>query len=361
MRTSKEIESLVNCIETLSMMNGKINSRYVEDSNTLDVKPVLVALSKHYGVKVKLASIKLKKIRDLNLPLVFKSMDGCYCILAKMNENQAMIMSPSRDHPEVISKEDLAAIWQGEVVFCDYGQNKFNLNWFVPAFVRHRNLLYKVLLFSFTLQFLALISPLFFQVVMDKVLVHSALSTLDVLVMVLVIVGIYEVVLRSFREYIFSHTTNRVDICLGGKLFTHLISLPLLYFKSRQAGSIVARVRELDSIRDFLTSSAMTLLVDIAFSVVFLLVMSYLSLTLTYIVLATIPLYVILSWVTGKRLHLAVQRQFHCSAKNASFLMESVYAIQTIKSLALEPVMQRRWFGQVQEFVATSVNTQNIN
>ncbi len=104
---------------------------------------------------------------------------------------------------------------------------------------------------------------------MDKVLVHRALSTLDVLVVVLVVVGVFEVVLKGFREYLFAHTSNRIDIGLGIKLFRHLLGLPLLYFKHRQVGAIITRVQELDSIRDFLTGSMLTLCVDVVFTFVF--------------------------------------------------------------------------------------------
>lgn len=125
------------------------------------------------------------------------------------------------------------------------------MSWFIPAFVHHRHLIGEVLLFSLMLQFLALATPLFFQVVMDKVFVHKALSTLDVLVVVLVVVGVFEVILKGLREYLFAHTTNRMDVVLGVKLFKHLLGLPLAYFKHRQVGAIITRVQELDSIRDF--------------------------------------------------------------------------------------------------------------
>lgn len=163
--------------------------------------------------------------------------------------------------PQMLSYQSLADMWGGMILCCSH--SRFDIRWFIPPLRRHRKPLMQVLLLSLLLQFLALISPLFFQVIMDKVLVHHALTTLEVLIFILVIVGVYEVILKGLREYIFTHTTTRVDILLGGKLFQHLIRLPLSYFKQRHVGNIVARVRELDNIRDFITGSALTLCVDV--------------------------------------------------------------------------------------------------
>ncbi len=131
--------------------------------------------------------------------------------------------------------------------------------------------------------------------VTDKVLVHRGLSSLDVLVIGLGLVSLFEVILGGLRVTIFSHTTSRIDVELGASLFRHLMGLPMAYFGARQAGTTVARVRELENIRSFLTGSALTLVIDALFTVVFFAVMFVYSTTLTWIVLATIPLYVGLS------------------------------------------------------------------
>src|SRR5207344_1276522 len=129
------------------------------------------------------------------------------------------------------------------------------------AINKYRNLFGEVLLASFFLQLFGLVSPLFFQVVIDKVLVHQSMSTLDVLVFGLVAVSIFEGILGGMRTYLFSHTTNRVDVELGARLFRHLLALPLAYFQARRVGDSVARVSELENIRNFLTSSALTLVI----------------------------------------------------------------------------------------------------
>jgi subfamily B ATP-binding cassette protein HlyB/CyaB len=152
--------------------------------------------------------------------------------------------------------------------------------------VKYRKLLGEVLLVSFVLQLFALVTPLFFQVVMDKVLVHRGLTTLDVIAVGLLVVMLFEVVLSGMRTYVFAHTTSRIDVELGARLFRHLLNLPLAYFQARRVGDTVARVRELENIRQFLTGNAITVVLDLLFSVVFIAVMLLYSGWLTLVVLA---------------------------------------------------------------------------
>src|SRR5207253_9801664 len=163
------------------------------------------------------------------------------------------------------------------------------------AIHKYRRLLAEVLVASFFLQLFALVSPLFFQVVIDKVLVHRSMGTLEVLVLGLVTVSIFEAIIGALRTYVFAHTTNRIDVELGARLFRHLMALPLAYFRARRVGDSVARVRELENIRNFLTSSALTLVVDLLFTVVFLAVMFLYSPLLTFIVLSSLPFYIAIS------------------------------------------------------------------
>src|SRR5207237_8373125 len=172
---------------------------------------------------------------------------------------------------------------------------RFDIGWFFGAVHKYRRLLGEVLVASFFLQFFALISPLFFQVVIDKVLVHRSMSTLDVLVIGLVALTVFEAVLETLRVYLFAHTTNRIDVELGARLFRHLMALPIAYFEARRTGDSVARVRELENIRQFLTSSALTLVVDLFFTFVFLAVMFWYAPLLTWIVLGAFPFYIAIS------------------------------------------------------------------
>jgi subfamily B ATP-binding cassette protein HlyB/CyaB len=237
---------------------------------------------------------------------------------------------------------------------------KFDFSWFIPALVKYRKLLGEVLLISFMLQLFSLVSPLFFQVVMDKVLVHKGMTTLDVLVIGLVIVVIFESVLNALRAYVFSHTTSRIDVELGARLFRHLVQLPLAYFQARRVGDSVARVRELENIRSFLTGNALTVLLDVFFSGVFIAVMLFYSVPLTLIVLVSLPLYFGLSLAVVPILRQRLDVKFARGAENQSMLVETVTGIQTVKASALEPAFGKRWDSQLASYVSASFKTQNL-
>jgi hypothetical protein len=178
-----------------------------------------------------------------------------------------------------MTRAELEAVWDGRLVLMTRRakltdlSRRFDVTWFLGAVHKYRGLLSEVLLASFFIQLFALISPLFFQVVIDKVLVHRSMGTLDVLVVGLVAIALFETMLGILRTYLFSHTTNRIDVELGARLFRHLLALPIAYFQARRVGDSVARVRELENIRNFLTSSALTLVIDLFFTVVFVAVM----------------------------------------------------------------------------------------
>ncbi|CNH10221.1 peptidase domain-containing ABC transporter [Yersinia pekkanenii] len=300
----------------------------------------------------------LTKIKPGQLPLAFRDMQGKFILLARLNEKQALLQYADSNQPKIISYQELASLWGGVVFYCSH--SRFDIRWFIPVLLRHRKSLGQVLVLSLLLQFLALISPLFFQVIMDKVLVHNALTTLNLLIIVLLVVGVYEVALKSMREYIFAHTTTRVDILLGGKLFEHLIKLPISYFKQRHVGNIVARVRELDNIREFITGSALTLCVDVVFTLVLFIVMWCISPLLTLIILGTLPFYLLLAVLTTRPLQKKVALLCGCAAQNGAFLTETVAGVETVKSLALEPQMQQRWETQTRDYAQANFQVQNL-
>jgi ATP-binding cassette, subfamily B, bacterial HlyB/CyaB len=234
---------------------------------------------------------------------------------------------------------------------------KFDITWFIPAVVKFRRLFGEVLIATFFLQLFGLVSPLFFQVIIDKVLVHRGLTTLDVLVLGLILITIFEVILGGLRTYIFSHTTSRVDVELGARLFRHLMALPISYFGARQVGQTVARVRELENVRNFLTGSALTLVMDLFFTFVFFGVMYHFSPTLTYIVLGSLPFYVALSAGITPTLRRRIEEKFQRGAANQAFLVESVSGIETLKAMAVEPQMRERWEEQLAAYVKASFRT----
>ena len=231
---------------------------------------------------------------------------------------------------------------------------KFGLSWFLPSIWRYRKPIAHVLLASLFVQLFALVSPLFFQVVVDKVLTHKGYSTLIVLVAGLAIIGIFDVVLKYLRTYALSHTTNRIDIELGQRLFKHLLHLPLSYFETRAAGHTVARVRELETIRNFLTGQALFSVIDLFFTIVAVGVLFVYSTELTLIVLASIPLYLLIALLVRPGLRSKINEKFNRGAISQQFLVEAVVGIHTVKAGAVEPVMQAQWAERLAAYVRTS-------
>jgi subfamily B ATP-binding cassette protein HlyB/CyaB len=231
---------------------------------------------------------------------------------------------------------------------------RFDITWFLGAIHKYRAQLAEVLVASFFLQLFALVSPLFFQVVIDKVLVHRSIGTLDVLVVGLLAIALFETILGILRTYLFSHATNRIDVELGARLFQHLLALPTAYFQARRVGDSVARVRELENIRTFLTSSALTLVIDLFFTFVFLVVMFLYSPLLTGIVLGGFPFYIGISAGATPLFRRLLDEKFRRGAENQAFLVESVTGVETLKAMAVEPQMQRRWEEQLAGYVTAS-------
>ena len=330
----------------------------------------IVLAARHLKLKARALTTSEKSLEKLALPAIALDKNGDYFILAKLVEDQGelkfLIQRVGAKAPDVLPRDEFLDLWSGELVlitkrsFLGAVSKKFDISWFVPAIIKHKKILYQVLVASFFIQLFALITPLFFQVVIDKVLVHQGLTTLDVLCFGLVVVSIFDVVLNGLRNYVFSHTTNRVDVTLGAKLFSHLIHLPIAFFHSRQVGNTVARVRELDTIREFITSSALTLVIDLGFTVIFFAVMYFYSPTLTYIVLGSIPFYVLLSIYITPILRSRLEEKFKRGAENQAFLVESISGAETLKSMAVEPQMQRKWEEQLAGYVQSSFKATNL-
>ena len=322
--------------------------------------PDMIRCAKEFGLKAREMKTSWPRLATTPLPAIAALKDGGFLLLGKVGDDKVVVQSTKTPRPELMSRADLEAIWDGRIVLMTRRASltelsrRFDITWFVGAIHKYRQQLAEVLLGSFFLQLFALASPLFFQVVIDKVLVHRSMGTLDVMVIGLLGIALFETILGILRTYLFSHATNRIDVELGARLFQHLLALPTAYFQARRVGDSVARVRELESIRNFLTSSALTLVIDLFFTVVFLGVMFLYSPLLTGIVLAGFPFYVGISAGVTPQFRRLLDEKFKRGAENQAFLVESVTGVETLKAMAVEPQMQRRWEEQLAGYVAAS-------
>jgi subfamily B ATP-binding cassette protein HlyB/CyaB len=333
----------------------------------------LLLAAKNIGLKAKLSDSTTDRLSLVALPALaeLRGEDDQlrWVVLAQCDGQRVLFQDAAAaggGRPVIEPMATFGQQWTGALILISSRASlagelaQFDFSWFIPSLVKHRYLLGEVLLLSLFLQLFALVSPLFFQVVMDKVLVHRGLSTLDVLVIGLTGVVLFESILTVLRSYVFSHTTSRIDVELGSRLFRHLLHLPLNYFQARRVGDSVARVRELENIRSFLTGNALTLVLDVAFSLVFIAVMSLYSMTLTLIVLASLPIYVMLSLLVVPILRGRLNEKFARGAENQALLVETISGIQTVKASALEPQLARRWDEQLAAYVSASLRTQTL-
>ena len=370
---NQQTDSGLACLVILSRLHGlpadsgQLRHQFGQSGHVFTNAEILQS-AKSLGLKARQIESNWTRLLNTPLPAIAIHNDGHYFLIAKIAkaEEKILIQDPLLQGPVTLSKEELDNQWPGQLILVTRragiisGIRQFDFSWFIPAILKYKKLLGEVFLASFFIQIFALITPLFFQVVIDKVLVHQGLTTLDVLAFGLLVVSLFEVVLNGLRTYVFSHTTSRIDVTLGADLFRHLLRLPMSYFEVRQVGNLVARVRELDTIRQFITGSALTLVIDLLFTIVFFAVMYFYSPLLTYVVLGTIPFYTVLAILVTPVLRARLHEKFNRGSENQAFLVESINGIETLKAGAVEPQSQRRWEEQIAAYVKASFRAMNL-
>ncbi len=345
-------------LQQLRHASGLKSERFTERDLALSARSL--------GLKVRTVQVAADRLGTVPLPALALDSEGRHFILAKCDLDKALVLEPHLSSPTIQTRQDVMKRCNGRLMLFASRSSltgklaRFDFTWFIPAVVKYRRLLLEVLAVSAVLQLFGLVTPLMFQVVMDKVLVNRAFSTLSVVSIALLISAVFEVFLTGLRNYVFSHTTNRMDVELGGRLFRHLLALPLGYFAARRVGDTVARVRELENIRNFLTGQSLTAIIDLLFSIIFLAVMCLYSLRLTLIVVISLPVYAAISATLTPVLRSRLNEKFARGADNQSFLVESVSAAETVKAMALEPQFIRRWDEQLAAYVAAGFRVNNL-
>jgi len=303
-----------------------------------------------------------ERVGKVPLPAIVRLKDGRFAILSQRQADGRLRVGFPWDRTfRDVTLAELNELWADELILIarriggvGIDPKTFGFHWFFQSVWRYRKPLMHVLLASIFIQAFALVTPLFFQVVIDKVLVHKAMSTLLVIVVGLAVIGIFEVALQYLRSYALSHTTSRIDVELGSRLFDHLLRLPLAYFETRAAGQTVARVRELETIRAFLTGQGLSSAIDALFIGIFIFVLFAYSTMLTLIVLTSIPIYLAIAMVIRPLLRDKVKERFNTGAASQQFLVESIVGIHTLKAAAVEPILRMQWEERLAAYVKTS-------
>jgi len=363
----------VSLMVVFKMLGVKADVKKLETSfaSAEDVDAVIIRSAKEAGLKVKVSDFKEKTFSKFTVPVIAKCKNDGYILILNNQSDKWMILDPGKGNPEKITVAELKDRISGECFIIGkkrssgtegtIGNKKFGFGWFIPTILKYKKQFITVLLSVFVVQILGILTPLMTQVVVDKVLSHKAMNTLYTIAIGIFIVYIYELIITLCKSYLFVHTTSRIDVILSSRLFKHLFSLPLKYFESRRAGETVARVRELDHIRSFLTGTPLSSMIDSFFIIVYIAVMGFYSGKLTLIVVLSIPLFALLSLIITPLFKKSLDRKFETGAEAQSFLVESINGIQTIKSFALEDKFLDKWGGLQANYVKAGYNTSMIS
>lgn len=366
----EKIDSGINSLLIIAQfLNVNITKEQVrnlvnKESEEIDEVDILM-ICKKIGVKAKIAKADCAKIKAINIPVITRDKDNHFFIVAKIEDGKAMIFDAVSGKPGMLTTEELKEKWNGKAIYITKKgiidkEAVFGFKWFIPTILKFKNEFIQVLLAAFVIQIIGLFTPIMTQVVVDKVLTHGAMSTLYVLTVGLAVSYIFELVLGLAKNYVFTHTTNRIDVILSSRLFQHLFSLPLKYFETRRVGETVARVRELDQIRSFLTGTPLSSLIDLLFIIVYIVVLFFYNVPLTFVVLASIPVFAIVSIIATPLFKKRLDQKFNSGAEAQSFLVESITGVQTVKSYALETKLEKKWGDLQAEYVKAGYKTSMV-
>lgn len=328
---------------------------------------LFLRISKDEGFKSKLKKLTFTNLTKYPLPAIARLKDGMYVTILKVDEEKEELLLFDKEHNQPYTKpfSEFKEIANENVVILKHktmnDHVKFGFKWFYNQIMQYKKIVGEILVAAFIVQLFGLVTPLFTQVILDKVLVHQSMSTLNVIAVAFAAVIIFELLLNLVRNYIFIHTTSKIDSKLGSKLFYHLISLPLVYFENRKVGNIIARVRELDQIREFIANKSVTVILDVLFSFVFVIMMFIYSVKLTLIALGFVSVIALLYFFITPELRRRLEEKFQMGAHSNSYLVESVTGMQTVKSLAIEGSMQKKWEGHLSNYVESGFKLTNLS
>jgi subfamily B ATP-binding cassette protein HlyB/CyaB len=300
------------------------------------------------GLPCRLSRIPPRRLAATRLPALAEMRGADAVLIGRADADRVLIFDPATNRPAERSRAEFDAAWTGRLILpksggAVSGSTSLGFGWFLPGMRRHAGVLAQTVAASLFVQLFGLVTPLFSMILIDKVLSSGTLGTLDVLALGMVAMAVFDTAMGGLRALLLGHTTNRMDVELGARLFDHLFALPLTWFESRPAGALAARVKELDSVRALLTGPALTAALDVAFTLVFIAVMWSWSPALTGIVLVTIAGFALVHAALAPALKAGLTDRFACGADAQAFLVEAVNGVETLKSTAAEPHLRRRW------------------
>lgn len=342
-RNARVISSSIRLLG-LACEPGGLLTRY--GSRLVDPGQILSALSDQ-GLKARPICCASEELILLPSPTL-AVLEGGQLIALVHGDDRSQLCTIDDKGRRVPVGEDFQSAWTGEVILIQVAQTlgakrRIGLSWLLKSAQQHRTIYRDILVGSFVIQFLGLAAPIISQVVIDKVLVHRSLATLDVLMIALCAVIAFEAGFNILRNYLLNHTAARADSEMGARLMAHFMDLPALYFLSHKAGDSVSRIREIESLRRLLTGPAIAIVIDSAFAIVFVVAMFMYSTTLGLIVLAGVPFYLAVTLLFRRPIKERMEEKTRFTADSQSFIQERISGIETVKSLSIENQCNRQW------------------
>ncbi|HZW26389.1 MAG TPA: peptidase domain-containing ABC transporter [Gallionella sp.] len=302
-------------------------------------------------------------------------------LLVKADEERVLFFRAGAEQPETIPLAEFSQHFRNDILLVardtaqsapeleeeqsasapQPGHTPFGFRWFVPELMKHKRVWRDILIASFAIQMVGLVTPLFTQVIIDKVIVHQTQSTLIAITAGLVMFMLFSSAMTWLRQYFVLHTGNRIDAVLGSQVFRHLLHLPLPYFEHRPTGTLVARLHGVETVREFISGAAVTLLLDLPFLFIFIAVMFWYSWQLTLISLLLLSLITALSFAVTPALRDKLNHQFLLGAKNQAFVTEYVAGMETVKSLQMEPVLEQKYGDLLSNYLAAGFATRQLS
>ena len=333
---------------------------YVTESGTVDTITILRA-AKDLKLKARnYENVSKEKLTRMVFPAIIRMKNGHYIVITRIHDDKIFIIDPRYQmEPAEADKERLLSDWTGEIILftrrfnLDEEKRKFGFSWFMPVITKYSKYIRTVFFVSLLIQILGLCSPFFTQVIIDKVLVHHSSSTLDVLIIGMILTNLFSTWITSLRAYLFTNITIKMDVVLSSHLFKTITALPIKYFNKWQVGDVVSRVGELENLRSFITGSSLTIVLDIIFAIVYAFVMVYYSRVLSLVVVLIMPFFVILNLVVAPIYKKRINDRFLVGAESRSFLIETITGVQTVKSSGVE----RNFIQRYEEILARYVQS----
>jgi len=323
--------------------------------------PLCGAVSELMGLNPQLINIPAQAITRLEGPCLITWQDSL-AIIYELSETELLIAVPELGLRRY-KPQDFIDSWgeSGELLLLkktkETPQERFGLSWFLPALQKYKRVLIEVFVASFFVQLFQLANPLMIQVIIDKVISQNSPDTLGYLIVFLVVINIFEALLTTLRTYLFVDTTNRIDLTLGSEIIDHLLRLPLRYFERRPVGEISTRVNELEKIRQFLTGTALTVVLDCIFSVIYVVVMFLYSPLLTAVTLSIIPVFIALTLIFSPTIRRQLRTKAERNAETQSYLVEVLTGIQTVKAQNIELRSRWKWQERYSRYISTGFKT----